>query len=630
MEQFGKNFGLSYVIVETGHVKSDSAVATQVAQLLLGKLPEVVPAPPRPSFKLAKWAIPLLLLISPWLILGGLTLGVGGGLYCLRLAWHKGNWPFVLSCATVVDQLAQVASPLTPLVMGYPLQEFFTPARTLAQTLSLVSPVLHELQTYELALINPGSAAPPADTTRLTQLLTQLSEQLAYLQSQLQQASQTWPGANQFLPSVITGRQVVGKLSLVAPQLPQLVAVGGQSQWLVLLQDNTELRPTGGFIDGIGLVSLENGHLVRGRFLSSTQADSRLKGQVTPPDEVKKVLGETNWYLRDSNWDPDFPSSAARAAWFVEKELGQSVDAVVAINLTTLIELLKIEGSVNLPQFGGQISAQNWLANYLGAVKLDSADRFLPLLAGELFAKRSNASPDSLAKLLLTALETRQIQIWPLSRSAGLATAGWAGQLDPPNCGSPYACVNNFVYPVEANVGLNKVDPEISRQNQITVQVEPQQITTTYLLRLTHTGKEGGWPQGEYKDYLRLYLPSFIEVQQVSWGGQVVGGDKLVHTWEKGMQKLGILLTLVPGQTGQLVVVWRQLTPADPRWHYQLSLINQSGVAPYPAQIVMSYPSKWWSQARLTPQLATSGELRYNSLVDRLLRFNIDYVPTSP
>ena len=61
--------------------------------------------------------------------------------------------------------------------------------------------------------------------------------------------------------------------------------------------------------------------------------DGQLKGHVDPPAPMRDLLGQEHWYLRDSNWDPDFKESAARAAWFYEKEGGVPVDGVIAINV---------------------------------------------------------------------------------------------------------------------------------------------------------------------------------------------------------------------------------------------------------------------------------------------------------
>ena len=59
------------------------------------------------------------------------------------------------------------------------------------------------------------------------------------------------------------------------------------------------------------------------------------------PADLKQYLGEDGWYLRDANWSPFFPKTAVQAAWFLEKEVGQKVDGVWAINLEVAKGCLK-------------------------------------------------------------------------------------------------------------------------------------------------------------------------------------------------------------------------------------------------------------------------------------------------
>lgn len=101
-------------------------------------------------------------------------------------------------------------------------------------------------------------------------------------------------------------------LSLV----PDLVGLYRKQTYLVLLQNNMELRPTGGFIGSFALLTFNKGQLLDFEVRDVYSTDGQLKGHVEPPTELKEHLGEAGWYLRDSNWDPDFPTSAARAAWF--------------------------------------------------------------------------------------------------------------------------------------------------------------------------------------------------------------------------------------------------------------------------------------------------------------------------
>jgi len=641
VEQFSKNFSLSYVIAETGSLTPPETAARQIVELLTGQqlhpqsqLP-VETARIKTPTQWKAWLTIIMILLSPWLVLGGLVSFILGTVYCTHITIGKGKWDWAIKCSAAAGQAAYLMGPLMPLAPHSGVGELRETVIYLAAALQQVDEVMRQLQPYEVALTDSNAPPPPADTSGLSSQLSQLSERLGYLQqSQLQISSQVWEKLIPFSSQVDAVRGLVSKLNLVIPQLGQLLSLSGQAQWLVLVQDNTELRPTGGYVDSVGLVKIQRGHLVEARFMSSQAADAQLKGQIVPPLELQKLLGETNWYLRDSNWDPDFPTSAARAAWFVGKELDQPVDAVLAINLSTLIQMTQVLGPINLPEWGGQITAQNWLDNYLHTIKLDSPDRFSSQLAEMLFTASRNlplAKLVNLIQLVMTGLETRQIQIWPTTFTASaLMAVGWDGRLDLPGCSSPYPCVNDFLYQADANVGLNKVDPWINRQGQMEVEVDSQYTTVTYQLTYTHTGADAGWPLGEYTDYVRLYLSPAAQIQEISLINTPVAADKIDKSTERGLIKLSLLVSVAPGKTEQLRIKWRQASPAGPRWHYQLQIPNQSGVAPYPFQVQINYPPGWWSQAGPVPQVVSPGRIGYNSLMSRPQRFNIDWVPSQP
>ena len=47
---------------------------------------------------------------------------------------------------------------------------------------------------------------------------------------------------------------------------------------------------------------------------------------VDPPVAIKKYLGVDRWYLRDSNWSPDWPTSAKNIQWFYNMEAKYNTD----------------------------------------------------------------------------------------------------------------------------------------------------------------------------------------------------------------------------------------------------------------------------------------------------------------
>jgi hypothetical protein len=98
--------------------------------------------------------------------------------------------------------------------------------------------------------------------------------------------------------SVITAKAILATT-------PEVIGLGGRRKYAVLFQNNMELRATGGFIGSLAILSFENGKLYDMPIFDVYDADGQLKGR--RPPARSDILGEANWYLRDSNFDPDFP-----------------------------------------------------------------------------------------------------------------------------------------------------------------------------------------------------------------------------------------------------------------------------------------------------------------------------------
>src|SRR5262249_8739891 len=79
-----------------------------------------------------------------------------------------------------------------------------------------------------------------------------------------------------------------------------------------------------------------------------------------PPYGLQRYLGVSHWFLRDSNFDPDFPTDAKQAAQFLKMETGQKVDGVFAINTTFLKDLLAVVDSVDLPDYKVTVTTDNF------------------------------------------------------------------------------------------------------------------------------------------------------------------------------------------------------------------------------------------------------------------------------
>jgi len=146
--------------------------------------------------------------------------------------------------------------------------------------------------------------------------------------------------------------------------LPNVVGTGTH-RYLLLLTNPGEERGGGGYIGAVGTIVFQDGQLVSSNFMPSAFSDA-LVTDIPPPGPIGAITG-TNLVLADSNWSPNFPTSAALAAEFYTRATGLPLDGVVNVDPIALSYVLQVIGSVQVPPYPQVVTATNTLLelNYI-------------------------------------------------------------------------------------------------------------------------------------------------------------------------------------------------------------------------------------------------------------------------
>lgn len=151
--------------------------------------------------------------------------------------------------------------------------------------------------------------------------------------------------------------------------LPLLLGYDEPRTILLLGQNDHEVRPTGGFIGTAGIVTVEDGQVTAREFGASYELDPPLgEPRRTPPDEMQRYLGIGEWYIRDTNWSPDFRESAALALQFLEEDQGVRADSVVAVDSHFVALLLGALGPLKVDGFTEPLTQENWFVQAENAI----------------------------------------------------------------------------------------------------------------------------------------------------------------------------------------------------------------------------------------------------------------------
>ncbi|MBD3250585.1 MAG: DUF4012 domain-containing protein [Candidatus Pacebacteria bacterium] len=153
--------------------------------------------------------------------------------------------------------------------------------------------------------------------------------------------------------------QTISMVSEFRPVLEQLPEIAGSKQerkkYLILFQNDNELRPTGGFLTAYAVVYVEDGKVTPEKSDDIYELDQRFRQRVEIPEALGRYLTtERYWNLRDMNISPDFKISMDQFFSNYQTVRGEpdKIDGIIALDTNVLTRLLEIVGPTQVPGYG--------------------------------------------------------------------------------------------------------------------------------------------------------------------------------------------------------------------------------------------------------------------------------------
>lgn len=312
------------------------------------------------------------------------------------------------------------------------------------------------------------------------------------------------------------------KLLSFSDVLPQLLGYDEEKEYLLLFQNNEELRPTGGFIGSIGNLTVKNGKVTKIAIQDVYELDGQLRNHIEPPFIVRRYL-QPHLYLRDSNFYLNFQEGASTSAKLYNLETGREPDGVIAINLEVLRKIMEVTGPIPLPSYNVTVtkdSVSQFLQNTIkenffpGSTQKKDVLNSLFTQLMEKSAKNQKFNIE-LLKLLPEMLEEKNILISLRDESVQkiFSANGYAGeQVDPRPRNAK--TIQDFLYINEANIGVNKVNAAVSREIQYEAMIGQGKLSSLATLNLTNNS-----PTDDYTVYLQFVVPQQSTVKQITIDG---------------------------------------------------------------------------------------------------------------
>ena len=451
-----------------------------------------------------------------------------------------------------------------------------------------LSPQAHGITQSDLDVVNQDVKELKSEFVLATQQVNQLQPADLQFDSRLPKLVGT---LHKDLPAV---QGWIDTIQQLLPVAPTLLGIGTPTNYLIEVLDSTELRPAGGFIGNYGTATLSGGRLAATHITDVVLLDrpNGVAGHVIPfPAAYKWFDLVSNWSLRDSNLDADFPTAAQYGEQNYLQEGGKGpVQGVIAITPALIEHALAITGPIAVPEYQETVTAQNIIArihfHQLGGKAAGQGSsiisspgghsstrkRFTELLAEHFLARVRQLPSSDLSKFLLlmvNSLRSKDIQIYLNSAIAENLLHKY--HLDA----AIQSPVGDGLFVVDANISANKANSFIvnTLNDQVTIDSQGNAIhLTTLQYAWTIAGQIYG--HALYRDYVHVYAPpGSILLAQEGWQPR---GTSNAFNREVWMGYFDLAYT----HTRTITFVWKVPGAAkkDQRgWHYQYLIQRQAG-----------------------------------------------------
>lgn len=394
--------------------------------------------------------------------------------------------------------------------------------------------------------------------------------------------------------------------------------------YLLLAQNSDELRPTGGFISSVALVRVNRGEISVTDFQDSYAVDDLSRFHPQPPPALSKYMFAGLLLLRDTNWYPDFPTTARAAQNIYRVDRGIATDGVIAVNLKGIPRLLEAVGPVTVEPGGERVDASNvmtklrtyWAPAPGAGLTPEWWSRRKDFMGQLLDAvmqryKRGEFSRVRLARALADSIASKDLLIYLKDMDDGKQSKFlWSGALT--------SGPSDALMIVDSNVGFNKVDANIDRRAEYSATLDGNgAIHALVTIAYTNLSAPDGKPclhqpyypptyaelqQGCYWDYVRVIAPR--DSRLISADGI---SEPVTEPTFNDRAVFGGFLVLARGETRTVRFEYSTPPNSEFKSHYTLIWEKQPGAPNFPAQFHLTLPPGMIARSANPAPISQSG-----------------------
>ncbi len=377
--------------------------------------------------------------------------------------------------------------------------------------------------------------------------------------------------------------------------------------YLMLFQNDKEIRPTGGFLTAYAFLKIDHGQISTSISDDIYRLDERLQGTclskicpLSPPAPIAKYLPEVDgkprksWSLRDSNISPDVPTSAKEFERMYQL-LGQGFpfDGIIYIDSQVVEELIEVTGEITIfdtpysSKIDHRCNCPNViyeLESYAEIAAKGQQDRkailgvLMQQVLGKLLGTSSEKIPQAIEAVVRLANHKHiMFYMHDQSTQAALSKLNWIGQIK--DYEGDYLHVN------DANFAGGKSNLYLDEKVTQDIKVSGGKVIKKVIVEYKNPQAFNTWINGVSRSYVRLYVPKGSKLTSSK------GSDDPVNTKEElGKTVFEAFIVTRPQNSRKLEIEYE--IPYSPKDDYKLMIQKQPGAKDFDYTIKINGSTK--------------------------------------
>ncbi|MFH0952045.1 MAG: DUF4012 domain-containing protein [Patescibacteria group bacterium] len=440
----------------------------------------------------------------------------------------------------------------------------------------------------------------------------------------------------------------LNSISSVVELLSSVLGTTKAQEYLLVFQNNNELRATGGFIGSLAQVAVKRGKLTvvevpgRGAYEINDDFDKRL----IPPKPLQLINDQ--WQIQDANWWPDWPSSAEKIIWFYEEARGFPLQGIISLTPDIIIELLDITGPVDMTEkYGTEVNSDNFLTLTQDIDYAKQENRPKAIIADlmpEVISRLLTIEPAKLIDTLgvINRALAKKNMLFYFSDDSKQAIAerlGWSGEVRD----NPF----DYLSVIHTNIGGGKTDLVVKTEIEHNAEIQSDgSIIDTVTIVKRHNGDIND-PLTKIKnmDYLRIMVPAGSQLLD-AYGFEIIDRSLLLSPLPEAVEDADLArlesdvivhessgtriydqfdktvfanwLGVAVGQTALATITYKLPQKISQDQSYRVLFQKQSGTAGDEITSHLTWPANY-SVSTYAPDQAVevlSDSLRFKSVLD--------------